>query len=507
MREPQRVDAIVVGGGHNGLVAAITLAARGRDVLVVEAEQRLGGAVATAELTLPGFRHDVFSAVHPVAAASPVLASLPLEDHGLEWVHPGAPLAHPLGGGRAAVLHRDPEETAASLEVIAPGDGRAWADLAGPLARRATAVRDLLLGRRPSRGWGTGTAPPLLELARLRLLSAERLAGELFGSAEVAGWLYGSALHTDLAPREAGSALPGLGLHLLAHVAGWPSPRGGAGALAEALTGHLHALGGRTRTGVPVSRVVHRGGRVAGVRLADGAALRADVVVADLTPRGLLALAGDGFGPRYRRALERFRHGAGAFKLDWALDEPIPWLAQEVRGAGTVHLGGDALALELAVAQRRAGQLPDAPFTLIGQQSVADPSRAPAGRHTAWGYTLVPDGIDWRRAAEPFAERVEAMVEREAPGFRDRVLARHVLTPGDLEARNRNLVGGDVGGGSYALDQLLFRPAPRLLPWRTPLRGLYLGSASTPPGGGVHGIAGWLAARVALAEAPLRRLW
>ncbi len=505
-------DAVVVGGGHNGLVAAITLAQRGRSVLVCEAADHLGGAVATAELTLPGYHHDVYSAVYPAALASPVLSGMPLEAHGLEWVHPQAPLAHPLDGGRALLLHRDLEATAASLDRIAPGDGRAWVEFAAPYVERFASLRTLLFGGFPpiaglarfTAGAGVGGA---LEFARLLLLPAEALASELFTHPATAGWLYGSTLHADVPPSEAGSAITGVGLQLMGHAVGWPSPRGGAARLVDALASYLRSLGGEVRTGAPVERIVAHRGRVAGVRLVGGAAVRSDVVVADLTPHALLRLTGDALDPEYRRRLGRFRYGPGTVKLDWALAEPIPWAAEEVRSAGTVHVGGDADALVRSVGQRRDGRLPDAPFLLLGQQSIADPTRAPAGGHTAWAYTRVPRGIDWASEGEGFVERMTAQVETYAPGFADVVRARHVQLPRDLEAGNANLVDGDVGGGSYALDQLVFRPVPSLVPYRTPLRGLYLASASVFPGGAVHGVAGRAAARLALLESPLRRLW
>jgi phytoene dehydrogenase-like protein len=506
----ERFDAVVVGGGHNGLVAAITLAERGRSVLVCEAAGHLGGAVATAELTLPGFHHDVFSAVHPAAVASPVLAAMPLAAHGLEWVHPPAPLAHPLPGGRAMLLHRDLDATAASLDAVAPGDGRAWASFAEPYVERFAAFSSLLLGGFPplaglarfTRSSGVGGA---LEFARLLLLPAEALAAELFSSADTAAWLYGSTLHADVPPSGAGSAVTGAALNLMGHAVGWPSPRGGAGRLIDALASYLHSLGGRTRTAAPVTRVIARRGRVAGVQLASGERIRADIVIADVNPHGLIALAGDVLADDERRRLDRFRYGPGTVKLDFALSGPVPWEAEEVALAGTVHLGGDATALVRAVRQRVAGVLPDEPFLLLGQQSLADPTRAPEGQHTVWAYTRVPDGVDWTSAGQAFADRMQAQIERFAPGFSDLVLDRHVMTPPELEARNASLVGGDVGGGSYDLDQVIFRPRPSLVPYRTSVRGLYLGSASAFPGGAVHGVPGRAAARLALLEAPLRR--
>ncbi len=508
----ERYDAVVVGGGHNGLVAAITLAERGRSVLVCERSERLGGAIATEELTRPGFRHDVFSAVYPAAVASPVLERMPLERFGLEWVHPPVALAHPLPGGRAAALHRDLDATAANLDRLHSGDGRAWADYVGSWVRDFDALRGVMLGAFPPAGGAarlvfrqraTGT----LAFLRLLLTSAEALTRELFGGDEARAWLYGSVLHGDVPPQEAGSAIAGVYLKLMGHAVGWPSPRGGAGRLAEALTGYLHSLGGATRTGATVERIEVVRGRVAGIRLADGDGIRADVVIASLTPNLLLRLAGDALPERYRVELERYRMGPGTVKVDWALSGPVPWEAEDARQAGTVHVGGGSEEIVRALRQRSAGELPERPFLVFGQQSLADATRAPAGGHTAWAYTRVPEGVDWTRHAAGFAERIQQQVERFAPGFAERVLDRHVLTPPALEARDPNLVGGDVGGGSYTLDQVLFRPVVRLIPYRTPVRGLYLGSSAAFPGGAVHGVPGHAAARVALAEWPLRRLW
>ena len=508
----ERYDAVVIGGGHNGLVAAITLAERGRSVLVCERAGQLGGAVTTEELTRPGFHHDVFSAVYPAAVASPVLESMPLERFGLEWVHPPIALAHPLPGGRAAALHRDLEATAASLDSLSGGDGRAWAELVRPWVRDFRTLRGVMLGGFPP---VRGAARLLLRervggtLAFLRLLlsSAESLAGELFTGDEARAWLYGSVLHGDVPPHESGSAIAGVYLQLMGHAVGWPSPRGGAGRLTEALTGYLHSLGGVTRTGAAVERVEVRRGRVAGVRLADGEGVRADVVIASLTPDLLLRVAGRDLPEGYRAELGRYRIGPATFKVDWALSGPVPWEAEDARHAGTVHVGGGSEEIIRAIDQRRSGLLPERPFLLFGQQSLADPTRAPEGCHTAWSYTRVPHGIDWADHTEAFAERMQQQVERFAPGFSDRVLDRHVLTPPALEARDPNLVGGDVGGGSYSLDQVLFRPVARLVPYRTPVRGLYVGSSAAFPGGAVHGVPGHAAARVALVEWPLRRLW
>ena len=501
--------AVVVGSGPNGLAAAIELARGGVEVTVLEAAERPGGAVATQELTLPGFRHDVFSAVYPAAAASPVFARWPLEEHGLRWIHPRHCYAHPLPEGRAALLSRDLGETAASLDALHPGDGAAWTAFARPYLEHFGAWRELMLaGFPPVRGTLRTLAvhglSGTLDVAKLLLMPASALAARLFEHGGARAWLYGSAMHGDVPPDGAGSAIAATHLNLMGHAVGWPSPEGGADRLAGALTGYLEALGGRVRTGAPVTRVLSARGRVTGVEVAGSEQLPARTVVADVSPAGLLRLAGDTLDGRYARHLRAFRAGPATLKVDWALGGPIPWAAPEVRGAGTVHVGGGEDEVLDALASH-ARSLPERPFLLLGQQSIADPSRAPAGRHTAWAYTHGPHDADWAGQAERHVERLEAQVERFAPGFRDLILARHVQSPADLERRNANLVAGDVGGGSYDLDQVVFRPVPGLSPYRTPLRGLYLGSASAFPGGAVHGVPGHAAARIALLERRLRR--
>ena len=483
-------DAIVVGAGPNGLSAAITLAQAGRSVLVLEASDRYGGAVATEELTLPGFKHDTFSAVYPAAAASPVFARLPLERHGLRWVHPRWCMAHVLDGGRAAALGRDLGETAATLDALHPGDGRAWAAFAAPLLERIRAVRNTVLSgfpplRGPAELLARGGLRGLLDFTRLLFMPAEALARELFSDGGSRAWLYGSAMHGDVPPTGAGSAVAAAYLNLLGHAFGWPSPEGGAGRLADALVGVVRAEGGDVRCGAPVERVVVERGRVRGVALAGGERVPARVVIADTTPHGLLRLGGDALDGRYAASLRRFRYGPSTLKIDWALSGPIPWEAPEAREAGTVHVGGPEAEM------LHGGR----PFLLLGQQSVADPTRAPEGQHTAWAYTHAGHDADW----DGWEDRLEEHIERFAPGFRDRILARHVLRPADLAQRNSNLVHGVVGAGSYALDQVIFRPLPSLAPYRTPVRGLFLGSASTFPGGAVHGVPGRAAARLALA--------
>jgi phytoene dehydrogenase-like protein len=496
-------DAIVIGSGPNGLAAAIRLERAGRHVLVLEAAGQPGGAVRTEELTLPGFRHDTFSAVYPAAAASPVFAAMPLAEHGLEWVHPQACSAHPLSGGRAAVLYRDLDATAESLDALRPGDGQAWARFVRPYLRSFDAVRAMMLSGFPPVAGPlrlTASAGPRRALAFAALLptSTVGLGRRLFEDEGSRAWLYGAATHGDAPPHSPGGAIAAFYLNLLGHAVGWPSPKGGAGNLAAALVGYLESLGGELRTGARVERILSAHGRATGVGIAGGEQLSAPIVIADVMPDALVRMTGDALTPRYRRAMRAYRYGPATIKVDWALDGPIPWANAAVCGAGTVHVGGGEQQLLASVAATENG-LPEDPFLLLGQQSVADGSRAPDGRHTAWAYTHGPArGVDYAREQDPHVERMEAKVEQFAPGFRDRILARHVQGPVQLEAANANLVAGDVGGGSYSLRQIVFRPTPAASPYRTSLDGLFLGSAATFPGGAVHGVPGDAAARAAL---------
>jgi len=467
-------DAIVVGSGPNGLAAAITLAAAGRAVRVREAQTTVGGGLRSAALTLPGFVHDVCSAVHPLAAASPFFRTLPLARYGLEWIHPFAPLAHPFDDGSAVLVERSIDATGATLG----GDAAAYRALMAPLVRGWEEIlADVLASPRPPRH------PIHAARFGLRAIrSARGLAESLFRGPRARGLVAGLAAHAPVPLTSLGSAAFGLMLGLAAHAVGWPAPRGGAGRLTDALAAHLAALGGAIATDAPVER------------LDDVGAAR--LVLLDVTPRQLISIAGDRLPARYRRRLARYRYGPAAFKVDWALREPIPWKAAECRRAGTVHLG--ATLEEIAASEDAAwrGEHAERPFVLLAQPTLFDPTRAPAGRHVGWAYCHVPNG-----STVDVTARIEAQVERFAPGFRDVILERSVRTPQDLEAQNANLVGGDINGGALDLRQLLFRPVPALAPHRTPLPGVYLCSASTPPAPGVHGMCGHRAALVALADA------
>jgi len=505
------VDAVVVGAGPNGLVAANALVDAGWDVLVLEASEEPGGAIRTAEVTAPGFRTDLFSAFYPLAAASPVIRGLQLEDHGLSWSHAPTVLAHVLDDGRAAVLHRSAEETAAGLDEFADGDGEAW------LRMFATwrAVRDPLLDAlftplppvaavvRLLRRTGVAGA---LDLARLGVLPVRRLADENFRGDGGGLLLTGNAMHADVPPDAAGSGVFGWLLAMLGQDVGFPVPRGGAGELAGALARRLTAGGGRLVTGARVDRIVVAGGRAVGVQTQDGRRVRVRrAVLADVTAPALYLdlVGGEHLPARLRANLERFQWDHPTFKVNWAVAHPVPWTAAEAHGAGTVHLGVDRPGFVDFAADLSVGRTPERPFMLFGQMTTADPTRSPAGTESAWAYTHVPQGVRWTGeevAAE--VERMECAVERVAPGFRDAVVGRHVQSPHDLEAANANLVGGAVNGGTSALHQaLILRPTTGLGRPETPIDGLFLASASAHPGGGVHGACGWNAARAALGAA------
>jgi phytoene dehydrogenase-like protein len=504
----ERVDAVVIGSGPNGLAAAIRLAEAGRQVLVLEGADAPGGAVRTEELTLPGFHHDTFSSVYPAGAASPVFARMPLADFGLEWVHPEACYATPLPGGEAALLYRSMDETVASLDALHPGDGEQWRRFASPYLDVWPAVRATMLGGFPPVGGPLrmlGSAGPLNLLGFARLLpeSSVGLARRVFDGGAARAWLYGAAMHGDTPPNKPGGAIAAAYLNWMGHAVGWPSPRGGAGRLSGALVGYLESLGGVVRCNARVVGVTSSGGRATGVVVEGGERVEAATVIADVMPHALAELAGDALSGWYRAMLKRYVYGPSTLKVDWALDGPIPWENEATRGAGTVHVSGDEDELLDTIATSEHAW-PERPFLLLGQQSIADATRAPEGKHTAWAYTHGPhSGVDWDEAeTERHVARVEAQVERYAPGFRDRILARHVLSPAGLQERNPNLVAGDVGGGSYRLRKVIFRPVPSPSPYRTPLKGLFLGSAAAFPGGAVHGVPGDSAAAASLRRGP-----
>lgn len=472
MKPADGFDAVVLGAGPNGLVAAVTLATAGRKVLLVEAGDQVGGALRTEELTLPGFRHDVGATVLPLALASRAFREIGLQDD-VHWAHPPVPAAHPLDGANAVLVHRDLELTARELGR----DAGAWQAIIGATVRAGEPLVDTLLAP-----LGLPRAP--IAAARYGLigaLPATWVARSAFRTPEARAAFAGMAAHSILDLRQPITAGYGMLLTALAHAVGWPVVRGGSQNLADALAARLARLGGEIHTGTRVSSLDELPA--------------APIIVLNLTPRQVVAVAGHRLPDRYRHRLEHFRYGPGVFKVDWALDGPVPWRDPRVAGAGTVHLGG---SLEEIVASERdiaAGRHPQRPYVLCVQPTVADPTRAPAGKHTFWAYCHVPND-----SAVDMTAAIEAQIERFAPGFAERVLARHSMSTKAMEAFDANLVGGDIGGGAADLRQFVARPVLSTRPWATPVPGLYIGSSSTPPGGGVHGMGGWQAARLALRQ-------
>jgi phytoene dehydrogenase-like protein len=479
-RSPKRTsgEAIVVGSGPNGLVAALVLARAGWGVTVFEAASAPGGGMRTEQLTLPGVLHDVCSTIHPLAVASPVFRELAtgertLSDHGLEWVHPDVPLVHALDGGRAATLSRDVDLTARELGV----DAAPYRRLFAPLVESGFDLTDGLLS--PFR------IPPHhpLTLARYGVtgIRGAKSVARRFESDQARGLFAGLSAHSILDLDKAPTAGYGLLLGVLAHMVGWPMARGGSQRIADALVGLLEDAGGTVVCDTTVTS------------LAELPA--ADAVLFDVTPRQLLAIAGNALPERYRGSLTRYRYGPGVFKLDWALDGPVPWTNPDAARAATVHLGGTLEEVAAAEAAPHAGRHAERPFVLFVQPSLFDPDRAPEGTHTAWAYCHVPNG-----STVDMTDRIETQVDRFAPGFRDRIVGRHAMGPAEIERHDANYVGGDINGGAADLRQFVIRPALGLHPWRTPLDGVYLCSSSTPPGGGVHGMCGWHAAREVLRD-------
>ncbi len=464
-------DALVVGAGPNGLSAGIAIAQTGRSVLVVEGRDTVGGGARSAALTLPGFLHDVCSAVHPMAVGSPFFRTLPLSDHGLDWVQPAAPLAHPLDDGTAVMMERSVEATADGLGC----DAAAYRRLFGPLVRDWRKLAADVLG--PLRVPRHPLVTARFGLTGLR--SALSLAQARFNGERARALFAGLAAHSVLPLERPPSAAFGLVLGASGHAVGWPMPRGGAQRIAEALASHLASLGGQIETGKPVERVEDLPSTA--------------VTLLDVTPRQVVKIAGRHLHSSFRRRLEAYRYGPGAFKMDWALSGPVPWRASECTRAGTLHLGGTIAEIAQAEREVWSGRHPDRPFVLLSQPSLFDPTRAPEGRHTVWAYCHVPNGSDFDMTG-----RIEAQVERFAPGFRERVLKRSVRPPAALEEYNPNCVGGDINGGVQDFGQLFARPARMLRPYSVPSTDLFICSSSTPPGGGVHGMCGYFAARAAL---------
>jgi phytoene dehydrogenase-like protein len=465
-------DAVVVGSGPNGLAAAIEIARAGHSVCILEGANTIGGGTRSAALTLDGYIHDVCSAVHPLGVASPFFRTLPLTEYGLEWIDPPAALAHPFDDGTAAVLQKSIRETTSTLDE----DAQAYARCFAPLAVNADRfVADVL-------------APPLrvprhpilmMHFGIQSIQAAEALARKRFRGAPARALFAGLAAHSNMPLDRRPTAAFGLLLGALGHATGWPVAKGGSQKLADALAGYFRSLGGRIVTGQRVKS------------FKDLPAARA--VFFDLSPRQVLTITADRFNSTYRRQLENFRHGPGVFKVDWALSAPVPWKAKNCLRAGTVHIGGTLEEIMAAESAPSMGTHSERPFVLVAQPSLFDASRAPEGKHTLWGYCHVPSGSNY-----DMTERIEAQIERFAPGFRDCIIGRHTMSAEDFEAYNPNLVGGDIGGGMQTIRQILARPVPRRVPYITPAPGLFICSSSTPPGGGVHGMCGYHAAQAAL---------
>lgn len=463
--------AIIVGSGPNGLTAGIVLARAGWQVTVYEAANTIGGGARTAEITLPGFRHDTCSAVHPMAASSPFFAKLPLQEWGVEWLQPEFALAHPFDTGQSAILTASFSQVAETVGI----DGTAWRSLMEPFATRWARLSESILGpiRVPRH--------PLL-MARFgakAIFSATRLARDHFRGPEAAALFAGIAAHSMIPLERMASSAIGLALGAAGHAVGWPIPRGGSGRISDALASCLRHHGGEIITGHEVEDV-------------DALPPDADIIF-DVTPRQLLRIAGHRLPGHYTRALRRYRYGVGVFKIDYALSEPVPWRAEGCRRAGTVHVGGTLE--EIADAERACweGRTTQRPFVLVTQPCVVDDTRAPGGRHTLWAYCHVPHG-----SGVDMTEWIENQLERFAPGFRDTILARSTMTAAQVEANNANYIGGDINGGVLDLWGIVARPAFRWNPYATPNKRIFICSSSTPPGGGVHGMCGYHAARAIL---------
>ncbi len=466
-------DAIVVGSGPNGLAAAITLGRAGRRALVIEAKATLGGGARTAEATLPGFRHDICSAIHPLGLGSPFMGTLPWDRLGVEWIQPDLPLAHPLDDGTAVGLHRSLAETADSIGR----DGGAWRTLLGPLARDWKKLAPALLGPHPF-------SPHLLALARFGLpglLPANVLPRLIFREERVRALFGGLAAHSFLEFSQPFSSSFGMVLGMLGHAVGWPLPRGGSQAIVDGMARYVRELGGEIVCGWEVESLAELP--------------KSETVLLDVTPRQFLNMAGDRLAATYGRRLAGFRYGPGVFKIDYALSDPVPWTAPECGRAGTVHVGGTLAEVAASEQAANRGQLSQRPYVLVAQQSLFDDSRAPAGQYTLWAYCHVPHGSTADRTAA-----IEAQIERFAPGFRETILARSARNTQALHAYNPNYIGGDIGGGVQDIRQLWTRPVAAWPPYATPLPGVFLCSSSTPPGGGVHGMCGFHAAQSALRQ-------
>jgi phytoene dehydrogenase-like protein len=470
--EKRDFDAIIVGSGPNGLAAAIALQQAGLSVLLVEAKSTIGGGMRTAELTLPGFKHDVCSAIHPMAAGSPFFKSLPLQQHGLEYIQPTIAAAHPFDDGTSAVAMHSIEETARLLKE----DEQAYIKLVQPIVNNWPLIADDVLS-----SFHFPKHPVPMGQFGLKALSAATSLAKRFTTEKAKGLWAGMAAHSIQPLTHLTTSAIGLVLLTAAHRDGWPLPKGGSQQLANALAAYFVSLGGKIETNYLVTSLQQLPSSHA--------------VLFDVTPRQLLQIAGQRLSSFYIKQLQRYRYGLGVFKIDWALDAPIPFRNEHSRQAGTVHIGNTLKEISIAEQETWEGNHPEKPFVLLAQQSLFDPSRAPQGKHTAWAYCHVPNGSTIDRT-----NAIEQQVERFAPGFRDRILAKHVMNTSQLETYNSNYIGGDINGGVIDAGQLFTRPALRWSPYRTSAKGLYICSSSTPPGGGVHGMCGYHAAKRVLKD-------
>jgi phytoene dehydrogenase-like protein len=470
--EKRDYDAVVVGSGPNGLAAAILLQQNGLSVLVLEGKETIGGGLRSAELTLPGYIHDICSAIHPLAVASPFFKELPLSDHGLEFIFPEIAAAHPFDNGSAAIIKKSVQETARLLGA----DEQAYMDLMQPLVRDWSSIIPDILGplHYPKH-------PFAFTRFGLEAITSAMHLTKRFKTPEAKGLIAGMAAHSIQPLTNIATSATALVLMTLAHSDGWPIPKGGSNQIANALASYFISIGGKIETNIYVQSLEQLPS--------------AHAILLDVTPRQLLQIAGHLFSPLYKWQLERYRYGMGVFKVDWALNAPIPFTAKECKAAGTVHIGNTITEIADYEQQIWNGKHPEKPFVLLAQPSLFDPSRAPQGKHTAWAYCHVPNGSE-----KDMTEAIENQVERFAPGFRDTILAKHAMNTGQMEAYNPNYIGGDINGGAFDIGQLFTRPVLRLSPYKTSAKGIYICSSSTPPGGGVHGMCGYHAAKRALKD-------
>lgn len=465
-------DAIVVGSGPNGLAAAITMQSVGLSVLLIEEKDTIGGGLRSAELTLPGFVHDICSAVHPLAVSSPFFKTLPLTKYGLNFIYPEIAAAHPFDDGRAAALHHSVKQTAEYLGE----DMEVYLDLMQPVVEAWPKIANDVLGplRFPKH-------PILMSQFGLKALTSAAFLANRFKTKEAKALWAGMAAHSIQPLTNVATSAFALVLLAAGHLSGWPVPAGGSNKIADALVAHFKAIGGTVQTNFPIRSLQQLPSSHA--------------VLFDITPKQLLQIAGHSFSSLYKWQLDRYRYGMGVFKIDWALDAPIPFESKECLWAGTIHLGNTFEEIAASEQSTAEGKQAEKPFVLLAQQSLFDASRAPAGKHTAWAYCHVPNG-----STKDMTNAIEQQVERFAPGFRERILARHSMNTAQIEEHNSNYIGGDINGGIIDIKQLFTRPALRLSPYRTSEKGLYICSSSTPPGGGVHGMCGYHAAKRALKD-------